>query len=119
MYVFRNGVLAPSALVFDAFAAIMEAIYAQRVPGFTPIGTLDDLAFFDRQRMEFAKNVFEKWTCANGECTTKRSKDAGSRNSGAISATEDAGARRVGRRQARADASQTRSYIFLNVFRGR
>lgn len=35
----------------------METIYAQQVPGFTPIGSLDDLAFFDRQRMEFAKRL--------------------------------------------------------------
>jgi hypothetical protein len=33
MYFFRNGVLRPSALVFDAFNSIMQAIYAQQIPG--------------------------------------------------------------------------------------
>jgi hypothetical protein len=58
MYFFRNGVLKPSALIFDAFNAIVQAIYVQQIPGFTPIRSLNDLAFFDRQRMEFAKRLY-------------------------------------------------------------
>jgi hypothetical protein len=42
---------------FDAFNTIMQRIYAQQLPGFPPIQSLDDLAFFDRQRMEFAKRL--------------------------------------------------------------
>jgi hypothetical protein len=57
MYLFRNGVLRPSAMIFDAFNTIMQRIYAQQLPGFRPIQSLDDLAFFDRQRMEFAKRL--------------------------------------------------------------
>jgi hypothetical protein len=58
MYFFRNGVLRPSALIFDAFNAIMRAIYVQQIHGFTPIRSLNDLAFFDRQRIEFAKRLY-------------------------------------------------------------
>ena len=58
MYFFRNGALWPSALVFDAFSAIVQSIYAQRLRGFPPIGSLDDLAFVDRQRMEFTKRIY-------------------------------------------------------------
>lgn len=38
----------------------MRAIYLQQIPGFAPIASLDDLAFFDRQRLEFAKRVVSK-----------------------------------------------------------
>lgn len=58
MYFFRNGVLRPSALIFDGFNAIMQTIYLERIPGFAPIRSLDDLAFFDRQRMEFTKRLY-------------------------------------------------------------
>jgi hypothetical protein len=36
----------------------MQTIYAQQIAGFTPIRSLNDLAFFDRQRMEFAKRLY-------------------------------------------------------------
>lgn len=58
MYLFRNGVLKPSAMVFDAFNNTLQRIYAERIPGFPPVRSLDDLAFLDRQRMEFAKRLF-------------------------------------------------------------
>lgn len=57
MYHFRQGVLRPAALVFDAFSLIMNSIYASGVPGFEPIDSLDDLAYFARQRIEFLKRL--------------------------------------------------------------
>jgi hypothetical protein len=70
MYFFRNGVLRPSASIFDAFSGIIGSIYAQRVRGFAPIASLDDLAFFDRQRMEFTKRLYSS---KHGIATLKRS----------------------------------------------
>jgi hypothetical protein len=58
MYNFRNGALNPSALIFDVFSEIMKVIYGQRLAGFPPIRSLDDLAFLDRQRMEFTKRLY-------------------------------------------------------------
>ena len=60
MYVFRNGVLKPTALMFDSFSAIVQALYVQNIPGFPPIRSLDDLAYVDRQRMEFAKRLHSR-----------------------------------------------------------
>jgi hypothetical protein len=57
MYQFRNGVIRPTALIFDIFNEIMQRIYEQRIPGFTPIRSITDLAYYDRQRMEFAKRL--------------------------------------------------------------
>lgn len=58
LFAFRNGVLRPSAFVFDAFGAVMQMIYVQQIPGFSEIRSLDDLAFFDRQRLEFVKRLY-------------------------------------------------------------
>lgn len=58
MYSFRQGVLLPAAHVFEAFNAILQTIYAQPVEGFEPIGSLDDLAYFARQRIEFLKRLY-------------------------------------------------------------
>jgi hypothetical protein len=59
LFFFRNGVmLKPAALILDSFTAIIESIYLQGIPGFARIASLEDLAFFDRQRMEFTKRVF-------------------------------------------------------------
>ena len=57
MYQFRNGVIRPTALIFDVFNEVMRRIYEQQIPGFSPIRSVDDLAFYDRQRMEFAKRL--------------------------------------------------------------
>ena len=58
MYFFRNGVLMPSAFIFDAFGGIMQTIYAQQISGFPPIRSLDDLAFFARQRLAFTMRLY-------------------------------------------------------------
>lgn len=58
MIQFRNGVLVPGAGIFDAFTTVMDGIYAQRIPEFPPIRSLGDLAFYDRQRLEFTKRLF-------------------------------------------------------------
>jgi hypothetical protein len=58
MYSFRQGALLPAAQVFDAFGTILGAIYAHRVDGFDPVASLDDLAYFSRQRMEFLKRLY-------------------------------------------------------------
>jgi hypothetical protein len=59
MYSFRQGVLLPAAPVFNAFAAIMGAIYSHGIDGFESIASLDDLAYFARQRIEFLKRLYK------------------------------------------------------------
>lgn len=58
MYSFRMGVLLPAAPVFDAFAEIIGTIYARGIEGFEQVASLDDLAYFARQRMEFLKRLY-------------------------------------------------------------
>jgi hypothetical protein len=58
LYSLREGVLLPAAPVFDAFATILGTIYAHGVDGFDPVASLDDLAYFARQRMEFLKRLY-------------------------------------------------------------
>lgn len=58
MYSFRQGVLLPAASVFDAFGTMIGAIYAHGIDGFEPVASLDDLAYFARQRMEFLKRLY-------------------------------------------------------------
>lgn len=58
LYSFRQGVLLPAAPVFDAFGTILGTIYAHGVDGFEPVASLDDLAYFARQRMEFLKRLY-------------------------------------------------------------
>lgn len=60
MYSFRQGALLPAAQVFDAFGSILATIYANDVPGFEPMESLDDLAYFARQRMEFLKRLYSE-----------------------------------------------------------
>jgi hypothetical protein len=60
MYQFRNGVIRPTALIFDVFNEVMRRIYEQQIPGFSPIRSVGDLAFYDRQRMEFAKRLHSR-----------------------------------------------------------
>jgi hypothetical protein len=60
LYEFRQGVLLPAAQVFNAFRTIMQIIYTHGVEGFEPIASLDDLAYFARQRMEFAKRLYSE-----------------------------------------------------------
>jgi hypothetical protein len=57
MYSFRQGVLLPASPVFDAFTSLMTQIYAGRVEGFSPLGSLDDVGQFARVRMEFLKRL--------------------------------------------------------------
>lgn len=59
-YSFRQGVLLPAAPVFDAFSQILAMLYTHGVDGFEPVGSLDDLAYFARQRMEFLKRLSSK-----------------------------------------------------------
>ncbi len=59
-YSFRQGVLLPAAPVFDAFSQILAMLHTHRVDGFEPVGSLDDLAYFARQRMEFLKRLSSK-----------------------------------------------------------
>ena len=59
-YSFRQGVLLPAAPVFDAFSQILAMLYAHGVDGFEPVGSLDDLAYFARQRLEFLKRLSSK-----------------------------------------------------------
>ncbi|MDQ3401303.1 MAG: hypothetical protein M3470_09895 [Chloroflexota bacterium] len=58
LYSFRQGVLLPAAPVFDAFTTILGVIYGHGVDGFEPVVSLDDLAYFARQRMEFVKRLY-------------------------------------------------------------
>jgi hypothetical protein len=58
LYFFRNGALWPSTMIFDSFSGIVQSLYAQRHRGFPPLRSLDDLAFVDRQRMEFTKRIY-------------------------------------------------------------
>jgi hypothetical protein len=58
LYSFREGVLLPAAPVFDAFITILTTIYARGIEGFEPVSSLDDLAYFARQRMEFLKRLY-------------------------------------------------------------
>lgn len=60
MYSFRQGVLLPAAPVFDAFGQILGMLYTHGVDGFEPVRSLDDLAYFARQRMEFLKRLSSK-----------------------------------------------------------
>jgi hypothetical protein len=60
MYSFRQGVLLPAAQVFEAFSAILHTIYSQPVDGFEPVNSLDDLAYFARQRIEFLKRLYSE-----------------------------------------------------------
>lgn len=60
MYSFRQGALLPAAQVFDAFGAILGTIYSHQVEGFEPIGSLDDLGYFARQRLEFLKRLYSE-----------------------------------------------------------
>lgn len=60
MYSFRQGALLPAAHVFEAFSKILQTIYAQPVEGFEPIASLDDLAYFARQRIEFLKRLYSE-----------------------------------------------------------
>jgi hypothetical protein len=60
MYSFRQGVLLPAAQVFEAFSDILQTIYTQPVDGFEPVGSLDDLAYFARQRIEFLKRLYSE-----------------------------------------------------------
>jgi hypothetical protein len=58
IYSFRQGALLPGAEVFDAFSRILLVIYTHRVDGFDPTASLEDLAYFARQRMEFLKRLY-------------------------------------------------------------
>jgi hypothetical protein len=58
LYSFRQGALLPAAPVFDAFTTILGMIYGHGVDGFEPVASLDDLAYFARQRMEFVKRLY-------------------------------------------------------------
>jgi len=58
VYSFRLGALLPAAQVFNAFNEILGTIYARSIDGFEPITSLDDLAYFARQRMEFLKRLY-------------------------------------------------------------
>lgn len=60
MYSFRQGVLLPAAPVFDAFSSILDLLYTHQVDGFEPVASIDDLAYFARQRMEFLKRLSSK-----------------------------------------------------------
>jgi hypothetical protein len=52
--------LLPAAPVFDAFSQILAMLYTHGVDGFEPVSSLDDLAYFARQRMEFLKRLSSK-----------------------------------------------------------
>ena len=56
-YSLRQGVLLPGARVFHGFTEILNAMYAGRVEGFSPVASLDDLGQFARVRMEFLKRL--------------------------------------------------------------
>jgi hypothetical protein len=60
MYSFRQGVLLPAAPVFDAFSQVLSMLYVHGIDGFEPVASLDDLAYFARQRMEFLKRLSSK-----------------------------------------------------------
>jgi hypothetical protein len=57
MYSFRQGALLPAAPVFDAFSQILTMLYTHGIDGFEQVASLDDLAYFARQRMEFLKRL--------------------------------------------------------------
>jgi hypothetical protein len=46
--------------VFDAFSNILALLYTHQVDGFEPVASIDDLAYFARQRMEFLKRLSSK-----------------------------------------------------------
>jgi hypothetical protein len=56
-YSFRQGVLVPGARVFNGFGDLLGAMYAEKVEGFAPVDSLDDLGQFARVRMEFLKRL--------------------------------------------------------------
>jgi hypothetical protein len=60
MYSFRQGVLLPAAPVFDAFSEILTMLFNYGIEGFEPVASLDDLAYFARQRMELLKRLSSK-----------------------------------------------------------
>ncbi len=60
MYSFRQGALLPAAAIFDVFRDILGMLYAHGIDGFTPIASVDDLAYFARQRMEFVKRLYSQ-----------------------------------------------------------
>ncbi len=60
LYFFRQGVLLPASYVFDSFSTIVSTIYADGIPGFESISSLDDLGYFARLRMELLKRLFSK-----------------------------------------------------------
>ncbi len=57
MFSFRQGVLLPAAPVFDAYAQLLDTIYAGNVEGFAPLASLDDVGHYARVRMEFLKRL--------------------------------------------------------------
>jgi hypothetical protein len=59
-YSFRQGALYPAAAIFDVFRNILEMLYANRIEGFTPLASLDDLGYFARQRLEFVKRLYSQ-----------------------------------------------------------
>jgi hypothetical protein len=75
MYSFRQGVLLPAAPVFDAFSQILTMLYVHGIDGFEPVASLDDLAYFARQRMEFLRRLSSK---KHGIYTNRRSTGTGS-----------------------------------------
>jgi hypothetical protein len=58
LFSFRQGALVPASVVFDSFGAILGLLYSQGIPGFEPIGSIDDLGYFARQRLEFMKRLY-------------------------------------------------------------
>lgn len=59
-YSFRLGALLPAAQVFDAFTTILGTIRSGGIDGFEQVTSLDDLAYFARQRMEFLKRLYSE-----------------------------------------------------------
>jgi hypothetical protein len=51
IYSVRQAALLPAAPIFDAFTAILDTVYLHRVEGSGPLASLDDVAYFARQRM--------------------------------------------------------------------
>lgn len=60
VYSFRQGVLLPAALVFDAFSEILNMLYQHGIEGFEPVASLTDLGYFARQRLEFVKRLYSE-----------------------------------------------------------
>lgn len=56
-YSIRQGVLLPASPVFDGFSQLMQTIWTGNVEGFTPLASLNDVAYFVRVRMEFLKRL--------------------------------------------------------------